>query len=155
MKLILSILILIFLLPVVVFAAEIPATKDQLLKKVIANLEFLGEATLPDSPMHVRIIRVRDHGECDGSPETCPKSTIYISVSQYDEAPEQAVYQLPKYHGWEFVAWKKFPSQDGPDDYVTLELAAKEPSPSPNLGWWSGKSFIVKVNYKDCILEEK
>jgi hypothetical protein len=155
MKFILIIIISIILLPVGLFADEIPSIKDQQLKEVIANLEFLGEATLPDSPMHVRIIRVRDHGECDSSPETCPKSTIYISVSQYDEAPEQAVYQLPKYHGWEFMGWKKFPSQDGPDDYVILELKAKEPSPTPELGWWSGKSFIVKVNYKNCILEEK
>jgi hypothetical protein len=99
----------------------------------LANFEIIAEAGLLKSPIWVRIIKVMAHDECDGSPETCPKSTIYIATSEYGEYPEQKVFQLKKMHGWEFVEWVSFPEGEGPEDYV----------------------FEVKVNYHQAQIIQK
>ncbi len=99
--------------------------------------------------MYVRILRLQEHGECDGSPITCPKSRIYIAVSEYGEAPEQKVYLLPLRHNWEFVNWIKLPETDTPDEFVELRLKAQIPTNDLSKSWWIDESYTVKVNYRN------
>ncbi len=99
--------------------------------------------------MYVRILRLQEHGECDGSPTTCPKSRIYIAVSEYGEAPEQKVYLLPLRHNWEFVDWIKLPETDTPDEFVELRLKAQIPTNDLSKSWWIDESYTVKVNYRN------
>jgi len=120
---------------------------------ILANLELLAEAEFPESKaIHVRVYRVADHGECDGTPQSCPLSIIYLTASEYGEYPEQRVFELPKRHDWKFVAWKGLPESDGPRDFVTLELSFSAPSPSPGKGWWTGRTSIVRINYRTAEL---
>ncbi len=149
------ILIIVLLLPTAGTASQIQPLKEKELIHALANLEILAEAKWPESKgMAVRILRVRDHGECDGSPQTCPKSTLYIAVSEYGEYPEQKVYRLPKRHDWKFSAWRHLPQHDGPEDFVILELTAEEPSPTPSKGWWIERRYRVRLNYRGAELQE-
>lgn len=152
------ILIIVFLLffPIFVYAQEIKSIQDQQLNQFISNFVILAEAKYPKSKgMGIRVLRITDFGECDGSPNTCPKSTVYISVTEYGEFPKQSTYQLPKYHDWAFVSWDVLPDQDGRDDYVVLKMKAQIPSSDLNKGWWTDKIFIVKANYNECYFSEE
>lgn len=135
--------------------AELTPIEDMKVAEILPNFEVIAEAGLPKSHFWVRIIRVADHGECNGSPETCPKSTIYIAVSEYGEYPEQKVFQLEKMHGWEFMGWVSFPESEGPDDYVVFNMKAKRPAEDTKDIWWKEHVFGVKVNYHQAQIIQK
>jgi hypothetical protein len=138
------------LLPSVGGAAVLESVRDTELAQVLANFQILAVADRAQSKgMYVRIVKVQDHGECDGSPNTCPKSRVYIAVSEYGEYPEQKVYRLPSRHNWEFVGWIKLPQTDNPQDYVHFRLRAQSPAKALAKGWWVNESYIVKVNYSN------
>jgi hypothetical protein len=140
----------ILLLPFIGHAAVLESVSDAELTEVLANFQILAVADHQQSrSMYVRILKVQDHGECSGSPNTCPKSRIYITVSEYGEYPEQKVYRLPPRHNWEFVGWIKLPHTDNPQDYVQLRLKAQKPAKDLTMGWWINETYIVKVNYRN------
>jgi len=150
MKLQFLILAAMLLFPSVGRAAVLEPVRDAELTEVLANFQILAVADHPQSKgMYVRILKVQDHGECDGSPNSCPKSKLYIAVSEYGEYPEQKVYRLPSRHNWEFVGWIKLPDTDNPQDYVQLRLRAQKPAKDLTKGWWINETYIVKVNYSN------
>lgn len=104
-------------------ASDLEHVRDAELKNVVANFEVLAERR--ELPYHVRILGVAEHGECDGSLESCPQMTAYISVSTFDEAPDEAVYRLPKSYGWEFIKWVSWPSVDGPKQFASFLMTEK------------------------------
>jgi hypothetical protein len=152
MKLQFLLIVIILLFSSVGGAAGLKSVSDGELKEALANFQILAVADHPQSKgMYVRIVKVQDHGECDGSPNTCPKSKLYIAVSEFGECPEQKVYRLPSLHNWEFAGWIKLPETDNPQDYVQLRLRAQIPAKDLIKGWWVNESYIVKVNYRDGI----
>ena len=145
---ILPILFLLCLVSATVCAEEIQPISNQELIQLLANVEVLAKVEGP--PLRVSVLRVQDHGECDGSPKTCPLSVIYLAVSEYDEYPKQNVYLLPKRHSWEFVSWNK-----AVNGFVGLELKAQIPSETPQQGWWVPKSYLVEINSEVARITEK
>ena len=130
--------------------AELDSIRDTELVKILTNIEVLAVADQPKSKgMYTRILKLQEHGECSGSPNTCPKSRIYIAVSEYGEAPQHKVYRLPSRHNWEFVEWIKLPDTDTPADYIQLRLKAQIPTKDLAKGWWIDEHYTVKVNYRD------
>ena len=131
-------------------AENMTTVQSKELAYVLANFEVLAEAEHPESKgMFVRVLKVQDLGECDGSPSTCPKSILYIAVSSYDEAPDQKVYQTPKGYNWKFDGWVKLPETDNPTDYVQLRLTAQKPAKNRSKTGWEDEHYLLKLNYRD------
>ena len=138
-------------------AESLTTVQSKELAYVLANFEVLAEAKRPESKgMSVRVLKVKNFGECNGSPDTCPKSILYIAVSSYDEAPYQKVYHTPKSYNWKFDSWVNLPESDKPTDYVQLRLTAQSPAKNRDLTWWKVEHYLIKVNYRDGLwLKEK
>jgi hypothetical protein len=133
-------------------AKDLKRVADKNLIYVLNNFEIISEVKQP--PLLIRIIRLAEHGECDGKPQTCPKQMLYIAVSTFDEAPEQALYELPKSFGWEFLSWKAVPKEEGRDYFVVFEVREKIVSSSPDKGWWEKSRYEIGVNpWKSYIKE--
>ena len=127
-------------------------------KEVVALLnrgQELAECGMPKCDLHVRVFRVSHTGECDGSPATCPLSSLYVAVSQYDEAPEQVAFRFADAHEWEFVRWL----DPGPrgilgERSARFELRAKRPAPDPKVRWWDAVLFTATVDLSAASLVE-
>ena len=136
----------------VVFAAELLPIKNKDLTSVLNNFSVLVESGKGDE-LSIRLIKVQDQGECDGSPQTCPKSTVYAAISELGEYPEQRLYQLPKKHNWRFVRWIK-PAKSETES-AELELAADVPSKDTQKGWWVEKHYLLRLTLGRAILSEQ
>jgi hypothetical protein len=124
--------------------------RDERLEYVLANVQIVKETSARESKaLRVRILSVPEHGECDETPESCPKAELFVAVSGFDEYPDQRVYQLPRRHQWRFVRWDHFPTEDGPNDYVECTLEADDPIVQPADKWWRAVRYRLKVNYRD------
>ena len=123
-----------------------PVDNDEL-RVVLNGFEVLADSReLPSDPMLVRVFRVVENGECAGTPESCPKSRLYIAVSEYAEYAGNSVFRLPDQHDWNFVGWKHVPEVLSPGEFMVLELSYQMPSPTPEKGWWDEHTVLVKVN---------
>jgi len=135
------------LLPQPVLGVELSEVKDINLVYVLNNFELLKEQfNLRECAYSIRVFRVRDKGECDGTPQSCPQQALYVAVSQFDEYPDQKLYKLPKAYGWEFVEWKVLPKADGKNIFAIFEVKKKVISRSYPKEWWSEERYEVQVN---------
>lgn len=125
-------------------ADELAKIKDMKLVHLLNDMEIIAEIKKP--PFAVRIIRQLDHGECDGSPETCPMQMMYIATSTFDETPVECVYTLPKAHGWEFLGWGNIPKEEVRSNFVTFRLKMKSLSSSRQNGGFVEKDFEIGAN---------
>ena len=126
------------------FAAELSVVTDPSLVELLNNFEILTENKQP--PYAIRVIRVREHGECDGAPPRCPQAMLYVAVSTFDEAPDQKVYSLPKADGWEFVRWKTLPKHEGQESFAVFEVEEKIASASRAKDSRSRAKYEVHIN---------
>jgi hypothetical protein len=96
--------------------------KNGELVRLLNDMEIIAEYNDNKvSPYFIRIIRLRGEGECDPYPK-CPGETLYIAVSNYDEAADQKLFVLPKAYGWSFEKWLEFPGSEDPDEFVKILL---------------------------------
>ena len=76
-----------FLVSIVGIAVAAAATPVQPLPEgelvsVLSNLTVLAEAEHPASPaIRVQVFRVIEHGECGGTPQSCPMSMLYCGLT--------------------------------------------------------------------------
>ena len=136
--------LLILLLPRSLLGAELSELSDATLVDMLNNFEILAEKRA--LPYAIRVLRLREHGECAGTPQSCPQATLYIAISTFDEQPDQKVYILPKAYGWDFIRWKVLPRKEGRDSFVTLEVKRKIISKKLDKSWWSESRYDVRVN---------
>lgn len=129
-------------------AEPLVAIKDSELTKILTNFELLAQ-TPESAKMSARVLRVQEHGECDGSQSTCPKSTLYIAVSEYAEFPEQKLYQLPLGHNWQFLGWVDFPKTPNPPSYIVFKAKLQKPSNDSKKPEWVDEIYTITVNYQD------
>lgn len=123
---------------------ELAKLEDASVRHLVANFEVLAERR--ELPYWVRVLGVREHGECDDSLESCPRMSAYVSVSTFDEAPDQAVYRLPESYGWQFVKWISWPSVDGPEQLVTLLMREKTISGTKDAAREEWSTREVRIN---------
>jgi len=128
--------------------------KDKSLVSVLNNFEIILEKTEFSFPYRIKLIRNWEIGECGPTPESCPMSKLYISISTHDSAPEQNLYLLGKKYGWKFSRWILVPKQDGPTKFLELELIAKEISDNIKKGWWQERKYRITINPWRVILQE-
>jgi hypothetical protein len=134
---------------------SLEVVQSERLGYILANVQVLKETSPQESKaLRVRVLTVPEHGECDGTPESCPQVELFIAVSGFDEYPDQRVYELPKRHDWRFVRWDHLPDQDGPTDYAEFTLEADDPVPQPAKTWWRATRYRLKVNYRDGTISE-
>jgi hypothetical protein len=138
--------IALFCMPQLSFAEELSSIKDAWLVGLLNDFEILAEKTT-ERPYAIRILRHGERGECDGTPQSCPKTNLYIAVSTtFDEAPDQQVYKLPEAYGWEFVRWKVVARKEGRESYTILEMKRKNIAQDIAKGWWTFSTYEVSVN---------
>lgn len=136
--------LVILLFPRSLLGAEPSEVSDTALVHMLNSVEILAERR--ELPYAIRILRLREHGECDGTPQSCPQATLYIAVSTFDEAPDQKVYMLAKAYGWDFIRWKVFPRKEGPDSFLIFEVKREIIAKDLAKGWWSAVKYEVRVN---------
>jgi len=138
------VLFVVLSLPPGVLALELSEVEDGHLVSLLNNFELLSE--VKELPYAIRVLRLRGEGECDGTPQSCPRATLYIAVSTIDEAPDQKLYRLPEAFGWTFVRWKALPKHDGMESFAVLEVVRQDISKAYPQEWWSEIELEVAVN---------
>jgi hypothetical protein len=109
--------------------------------------EIIAEVGYPDSVYAVRVVRVRENGECDGAPTTCPTTKLYVAVSETGaEYPEETLFVLPPLNDYRFEGWVELPRSEGSSSYVRFRITTSETAPDPTTGWWVDRKYEVNVN---------
>ncbi len=109
--------------------------------------EIIAEVGHPDSVYAVRLVQVRENGECDGAPTTCPTTTLYVAVSETGlEYPEEVVFVFPPLNDYRFDGWVELPSSEGPNSHVKFRIITSETAPDPTTGRWVERKYEVNVN---------
>lgn len=137
-------------------ADPVTQISDPSLVDLITKVEVLASQDLSINrrlPLAVRVLKVSEDGECDGTPESCPLEKIYVAVSDFDLEPNRKVYQLPDAYGWEFSGWEFVPMDNEADDTFFIILTRKVVSPTIASGWWQNRAYRLRVNLKEAILE--
>src|SRR5262245_36437360 len=132
--------------------AELPVLSDKGLAQFISDLEHV--ATSPSGlPLRVKIFSAFEGGECDGTPESCPKTRVYVSVSTYDEAPDYQVYELPAAFGWRFEKWGPPPESSASSAKIVIFMQRKVLSAAPEKGWFAEERVRLAVSPTEGTLE--
>ena len=138
-------------------AAALEEVRSGDLVKILNDLEIL--ATLdpsvdPEATYHIQVYRVRDDGECDGKPDTCPKEVVYIAISDLGDSPEaRNVYALPPAYGWTFEHWTHVATSDAPVDYTEFVVTEKLLGEDPARSWWKTVRRVVRVSTAAASIE--
>ena len=117
-------------------AREIKKIDNTDVIRILNNYEVMYEET-SKLPYAVRVLRVTGGGECAPNREWCPDVYMYIAVSTFDEAPDQAVYILPIDKKLKYVRVMSWPEVDGKDKFVKLLFSNNgikydQPTDDPN-----------------------
>ncbi|HWA49348.1 MAG TPA: hypothetical protein VG742_13815 [Dongiaceae bacterium] len=112
-----------------------------------------GTTPEPDLPLSIRLFRLSELGECDGTPQSCPTQRMYIAVSEWGEYPDRKLYQLPNAHQWQFVEWIANPQSDGEDDHYIFILNKEVVAADISKEWWSTERYKVSANTHGATLE--
>lgn len=135
-------------------APRIVKSDDKELVYLFNNIEIIAEHNSP--PLHVTIFQLRERGECQSSPETCPKSRLYVGVSSFDEDPDQVLYVVDGAYGCEFIRWISIPKIESKDSFLTLELGRKEINANNlHVSWWKNSYYILRVNLSKATIDKK
>jgi len=124
---------------------ELTALTDPSRIELLAGLEQLCISTR-DQPYYVKIFLAYEQGECDGTPETCPKVGLYVTAATFDEAPDVSVFLLKGAYGWEFVRWTDPPAGASGSDFVGAILKRKVVSSNLAKQWFESELVQLKVN---------
>lgn len=127
----------------------LPDVTDASLVRLISDMEIIAERRDPLDPTYpyfLRIVRVQSEGECGGTPESCPRVSVYISISSRDEYPDRRLYRLPDAYGWELDGWSKLPQRESPEEFVEFEMSRKVVAEDTTRGWWAREIYEIKVN---------
>jgi hypothetical protein len=93
-------------------------------------------------------------GECDGTPESCPKTTVYVAVSELEaEYPEQRLYLLPPSHGWKFVGWDSEQSASSVSELLAFTMEREVPAADLTAGWWTSERVKVRVSLDSATMD--
>jgi hypothetical protein len=148
----------ILLLLMMLYSCRPAFAENILLKKVdnrelvyiVNNFEILAEQTHP--PMRVRIISVKEHGECEPGLTNCPKQSVYIAVSTFDENPIQQLFYLSKAYEWRFKQWISIPSNDGANDFVIFEIIKKDVHKEHDVPTIIERKYRLSVNLNKAFI---
>lgn len=121
------------------------------LQNLLANLVLLAEFSSPDdSPFSVQVFKEEEHGECGDDANLCPKSWIYIVMSNFEDKAKRLVCKLPEGYQWRFRDWLRLPEGNGMDNFVALTLDVYYPSDEPNEGRWVTGRMVAEVSTEGC-----
>jgi hypothetical protein len=120
---------------------ELAAVEDTGLVHLLNNIEIVEDRQ--DLPVAVRVFRVRELGECDGPPPSCPTEVLYVAVSTFDEAPDQTLFALPESYGWQFVRWVSWPTSDDVTEYASFEVTGRVLATNTTV---AERKYVVRVN---------
>jgi|SRR6185503_1828701 hypothetical protein len=123
------------------YSDELTRVEDSNLVRLLNNMEIIEDRQ--DLPLAVRVIRLRELGECDDPPLRCPMAVLYVAVSTIDEAPDQALFVLPESFGWQFDQWVSWPASDDVSEYVSFEVTGRLPAADATL---TDRKYVVRVN---------
>lgn len=146
------ILVLLLLAPVSALAEPLRSVRDAVLTRLLSDFEVLAEVETP--VLAVRILRLRDEGECGSSLESCPQELVYVAVTNMGEVRDRRLYTLPKAHEWEFTDWKMVPRKQGDGELAVFEMRRKLVDTSGPIKKWIYRTYEVRVSPSRGSLEE-
>ncbi len=139
---------LVFLLPAIPFAHDLPASKNVSLASTLGLLEELANTEpASEQPYIVRIFAVPEAVlECGGPVASCPNVKLYITVSYGDLGESPVLYQLPASKGWKFIGWSQ-PVDAGKTRMANFKLRTTLPeanvSPEARKAWRSREYHVL------------
>jgi hypothetical protein len=144
MKVCLSILAFIFVISFSLSCQSIEKVQDGKIRNLLTHLSLVSEKNFKNFTL--KIFSSKEYGECDGSPTTCPKSSMYIVVSTIDLYPDVGVYELPASFGWELKNVKEVNSKGEYQSYLLIELNKTVPADDLTQAWWKQENIQLKVS---------
>ena len=120
---------------------ELTRVDDSDLVHLLNNMEIIEDRQ--GLPVAVRVIRLRELGECDGPPPDCPTEMLYVAVSTIDEAPDQVLLKVPESFGWEFDRWVSWPASDDVSEYASFEVTGRLLTVDAAV---TERTYVVRVN---------
>jgi hypothetical protein len=142
-----------------IVAARSPCAEDGALEEIrdadllllLNNLSVMHEGH-GGKDIIARLYAVRESGECDGTPESCPKMTVYVALSEFGELPEQRLFLLPSSHDWRFIGWDDAPMASGGGETFGFTIERDVPGEDPAAGWWRTERYKVRVSLKSATM---
>lgn len=100
------------------------------------NFEEIAKTDNTVPTLSSRLLKLREHGECFEN--KCPQESLYITVSEFGEYPDQSLFITPKANEWHFTGWQHIPElgENNPTIIFTLKSIDKKIE----------KNYKVKVN---------
>jgi hypothetical protein len=135
--------VLVFALLLAVPVWPLERVANESLVGVLMSAEVVWETR--ELPYAIRVSRVvRPPGEESGE-GLGPRETTYLSVSTFDEYPDEAAYFLPTSRRWQFVGVVSQPASDGKDRFAVLEFESNC-DVAQTTGPRNCERWIVRVN---------
>ncbi|MCP4346549.1 MAG: hypothetical protein GY795_13610 [Desulfobacterales bacterium] len=123
---------------------------DRKLEYILNNFEIIAQKK--QLPTAIKVIRVREQGECRPKLRNCPKESVYITASSFDEYPDQKLYTLRKAYKWEFNKWINAPGKGIPAGFAVFEMVKKEIIRERDKINIIEKNYEVFVNSKEAFI---
>lgn len=139
--------------PSACIAGSLEPVRDPFLSKLMNGIEIAKEERTTDFVL--RALRLQELGECDGSPDTCPKERFYLAISTIDDDPDQAVYELPMSHKWEIMNVSTIDSPGEDKRFVVLTMRREVLSKAPSDHWWDSEVYTVRLNPWTATIERQ
>jgi len=127
----------------------VPSEGEGKLSTILNRMTLLSVRGVPpeDLGYTIRVFRVDGAGECGATPDSCPKSYVYIAVSELGESPTYNLFRLPDAYGWSFVAWEDFPAgEPSREKFILLQLSRRLVAKDPSKGWFTDEKIEVRFN---------
>lgn len=131
-------------------AYAVKKIEDNQLKFILSGVNVVKEERFKNYTF--RALSVREQGECDGHPNTCPKLHFYLVVSTIDEAPDTAIYELDASHNWEIELVNEIDSYSEFQKYLVIHLKRTMPAHDISKNWWRIVDYKLKINPWESII---
>jgi hypothetical protein len=95
---------------------------------LLAESRIVAESPLPherpgDLPWSYRIFGVTEQGNCV---EGCPRSTIYVVISNYDSRPARILlYRVDGIRFWQFGRVTRYQAASGDEPFLTFVVTSR------------------------------
>ena len=130
-------------------AGELVPQKNSELGLALLNGKVVFQSKYSDEqPYPVKIIRVRQNGECGGKWDTCPNVILYFIGSEYGEDEDILLFKLPVEKGWKNIRHVETSKNEGGTPVMYFEMHNDIPSTNmSDISGWVSKKYLLQFSF--------
>lgn len=138
---------------------NIDPVENRSLAHLLDYFTIFNEKNFHEQGVRLKIINVPERGECDNTPESCPREELFISVSELEDVGDFNLFSLGKSFWWEFSNWKDVftnPDHSSNKDhfYFVFDIKKRVMAKNTKIKWFDEITLRVFVNPWNCYVEE-